>query len=103
MDELWDSGRSTQADDVIGGICWAEDVIRGLFMQKIGPQQGSNWRKAAQNWSKVLQRGARQTPFYGFVHFAAFQMLAGVQFKVRMGKVSTEVLNCGRETSRVQK
>jgi hypothetical protein len=42
-------------------------------------------------------------PFYGFVHFADFQMLAGVQFKVRMGKVSTEGVNCGRETSRVQK
>jgi hypothetical protein len=41
------------AGDGRGGICWAEDVIRGLFMQKIGPQQGSNWRKADQNWSKI--------------------------------------------------
>jgi hypothetical protein len=63
----------------------------------------SRMEKQAPKWSKVLQRGPGQTPFYGFVHFADFQMLAGVQFKVRMGKVSTEVLNCGRETSRVQK
>jgi hypothetical protein len=45
----------------------------------------------------------RRIPFYGFVHFAAFQMLAGVHSGARVGKVSTEVLNCGRETSRVQK
>ncbi len=37
----------------------------------------------------------RRIPFYGFVHFAAFQMLAGVQFKVRMGKPSTEGVQRG--------
>jgi hypothetical protein len=64
---------------------------------------GEKWTNRAQKSLNEVQPAGSQTPFYGFVHFADFQMLAGVQFKVRMGKVSTEVLNCGRETSRVQK
>jgi hypothetical protein len=59
--------------------------------------------KQAPKRSNILQRGPGQTPFYGFVHFAAFQMLAGVHSGARVGKVSTEGVNCGRETSRVQK
>jgi hypothetical protein len=39
-------------------------------------------------------RAISKNHFGGFLHFAAFQMLAGVQFKVRMGKPSTEGLKC---------
>ncbi len=64
---------------------------------------GEKWTNRAQKSFKAVHDRSRPTLFYGFVHFADFQMLAGVQFKVRMGKVSTEGVNCGRETSGVQK
>jgi hypothetical protein len=39
-------------------------------------------------------RAISKNHFGGFLHFAAFQMQWGVQFKVRMGKPSTKGFRC---------
>ena len=59
-------------------------------------------KSGQKSFNEVLE-GSRPTLFYGFVQLPHFKLYTGVHFDPRVGKVSTEVLNCGRETSRVQK
>jgi hypothetical protein len=80
-----DSGRSTQADDVLGEVVYAGRRMSSgaCLCRRSGHNKGpigEKWTNRAQKSLNEVQPAGSQTPFYGFVQLPHFKLYTGVHF-----------------------